>query len=290
MTQTSGTFVKAGSFSYGESRRTPPLEGTSLHPLKELHSTEIIVWRDPGGSWACSPPVYDIQWDHPAQAVTQTSGIFVKQVVFLTVNHRGPLPVRELHSTDGTTVWRDPGGSWACLPPVYHSPCQRLSQICGAFLLSGPPLPPPPPTPTVNLHRPLPLLRNFTPPTKQECGDTLGILDLFSNHLVMIFGTGCDTDTWLRCKQLVFSNGQSPWAPPSEEFHSTSETLFVCFINILLFCSPPVYDFQWDHPAQTVTQTSGFDVNMSFSLQWITADPSLWGTSLHRRNNSVERP
>ena len=50
---------------------------------------------------------------------TQTSGIFVKQVVFHTVNHRGPLPLRELHSTGETTVWRDPGGSWACLPPVY---------------------------------------------------------------------------------------------------------------------------------------------------------------------------
>ena len=31
---------------------------------------------------------------------TQTSGIFVKQVVFHTVNHRGPLPLKELHSTD----------------------------------------------------------------------------------------------------------------------------------------------------------------------------------------------
>ncbi len=47
----------------------------------------------------------------PGKAVTQTSDIFVKQVVFLTVNHRGPLPLRELHSTDETIVWRDPGGS-----------------------------------------------------------------------------------------------------------------------------------------------------------------------------------
>ena len=34
-----------------------------------------------------------------------------KQVVFLTVNHHGPLPVKELHSTGETIVWRDPGGS-----------------------------------------------------------------------------------------------------------------------------------------------------------------------------------
>ncbi len=42
----------------------------------------------------------------------------MKQVIFLTVNHCGPLPLRELHSTDETIVWRDPGGSWACLRPV----------------------------------------------------------------------------------------------------------------------------------------------------------------------------
>ncbi len=34
-----------------------------------------------------------------------------KQVVFLTVNHSGPLPFRELHSTGETIVWRDPRGS-----------------------------------------------------------------------------------------------------------------------------------------------------------------------------------
>ena len=42
---------------------------------------------------------------------TQTSGTFVKQVVFLTVNHSGPLPCRDLHSTGETIVWRDPRGS-----------------------------------------------------------------------------------------------------------------------------------------------------------------------------------
>ena len=46
--------------------------------------------------------------------------VFVKQVVFLTVNHRGPLPLRELHSTDERLASRDPGGFWACLRPVYH--------------------------------------------------------------------------------------------------------------------------------------------------------------------------
>ena len=39
---------------------------------------------------------------------------------FSYVYHCGPLPLKELHSTGETIVWRDPGGSWACLPPVYH--------------------------------------------------------------------------------------------------------------------------------------------------------------------------
>ena len=53
-------------------------------------------------------------------AVTQTSDVFVKQVIFLKVNHRGPLPLRKLHSTNETIVWRDPGVSWACISPVYQ--------------------------------------------------------------------------------------------------------------------------------------------------------------------------
>ena len=41
--------------------------------------------------------------------------VFVKQVVFLTVNHRGPLPVRELHSTG--EIWC--GETLGDLEPVY---------------------------------------------------------------------------------------------------------------------------------------------------------------------------
>ena len=59
---------------------------------------------------------------------TQTSGIFVKQVVFHTVNHRRPLPLKELHSTGETIVWRDPGGSWACLPSAYK--CKHPATVC----------------------------------------------------------------------------------------------------------------------------------------------------------------
>ena len=69
------------------------------------------MWRDLGDL----VPVYDrftiaSEFTTP-EAGTQASDLFVNQVVFLTVNHRGPLPLRELHSTDDTLVWRDPGGS-----------------------------------------------------------------------------------------------------------------------------------------------------------------------------------
>ena len=46
------------------------------------------------------------------------------------VNHRGPLPLKELHSTGETIVWRDPGGSWACLPPVYDCVWNHTATCC----------------------------------------------------------------------------------------------------------------------------------------------------------------
>ena len=94
-------------------------------PFRELHSTdETIVWRDPGGSWACLRPFSITSELTLPEAVGNTDiyvcGVFVK-VVFLTVIHRRPLPLRELHSTDETIVWRDPGESWACLWPVTNT-------------------------------------------------------------------------------------------------------------------------------------------------------------------------
>ena len=56
----------------------------------------------------------------------QVAYIFVKQVVFLTVNHRGPLPLSELHSTDESIVWRDPGG----FELVYDYERIHISRVC----------------------------------------------------------------------------------------------------------------------------------------------------------------
>ena len=44
------------------------------------------------------------------------------------MNHCGLLPLRELHSTGETIVWRDPGGSWACLLPVHK--CNHPTTAC----------------------------------------------------------------------------------------------------------------------------------------------------------------
>ena len=99
---------EAGLFFNGESPQTPPLEGTS--PMTQQC----------GETLGDLEPVYDpflitSEFTIPG-AVGGTDihvcGVFVKQVIFLTVNHRGPLPLRELHSTDDTIniVWRDPWG------------------------------------------------------------------------------------------------------------------------------------------------------------------------------------
>ena len=66
-------------------------------------TTIDIVWRDPGGSWACLRPGSDYEWIHLSRGCDTdiyVCGVFVKQVVFLTVNHHRSLPFRELHSTD----------------------------------------------------------------------------------------------------------------------------------------------------------------------------------------------
>ena len=99
----------------------------------------------PGGCWAYLP-VSDHNWWPLCNTLAQifpknddsvanwpchtlwhrhVCGILLNEVIFLTVNLCGPLPVRKLHSTGETIVWRDPGGSWACLRPVsdYERTC-----------------------------------------------------------------------------------------------------------------------------------------------------------------------
>ena len=99
---------KAGCFSYGESLQTPPLEGISLH--RRNNSVER-----PWGILSLFMTCVQLQMNSFTlpEAVTDLICVilFLQQVVFLTVNHCRPLPLRELHSTDEAIVWRDPGGS-----------------------------------------------------------------------------------------------------------------------------------------------------------------------------------
>ena len=101
------------------------------YPRKLPSLDEKVVWRIPGESWACSRPEFHFDWIHPPSGcVTHICDVCVEQVVFLTVYHRGPLPLRELHPTDETWVWRDPGGSWACLWPVFDNGWIRFARSC----------------------------------------------------------------------------------------------------------------------------------------------------------------
>ena len=77
-----------------------------------LYRVQIFLKNDDSVS------VIQVNWSCQRLRHRNVCGILVNQVVFLTVNHRGPLPLRELHSTDETIVCRDPGGSLVFSLPV----------------------------------------------------------------------------------------------------------------------------------------------------------------------------
>ncbi len=101
-------FCKAGSFSNGESPRTLP--------LKELHSTgETIVWRDPGGSWACLPPVY-----HLFMIVCE---ITLPQAVTCTTPKKHTMSRRrETQEMLTRTKPQEELGTKRCIPPLPPTP------------------------------------------------------------------------------------------------------------------------------------------------------------------------
>ena len=101
--QTCSIFEEQVGFSYGESPRAPPLEGTSLH-RRNKERGETLGDLEPVSDLSTVKSEFTLE-----EAVTQT--YIVERVVFLTVNHRGPLSSREFHSTDEISVWRDPGRS-----------------------------------------------------------------------------------------------------------------------------------------------------------------------------------
>ena len=156
---------------------------------------------------------------------TYVCGVSVKQVVFLTANHRGPLPLRELHSTDDTIVWRDPGGSWACLRPVsdyeWIPPSRgcrwhrhtRMWRLCEAGRFSYGVSPRTPPLEGTSLHR-----RH----NRYSVERPWGILSLFTTRFRLRVNSPFQrlwhrhTCMWRLCKAGRFSYGESPWTPPLE--------------------------------------------------------------------------
>ena len=137
----------------------------------------------------------------------------MEQVIFLTVNHRGPLLLRELHSTDETLVWRDPGGSWACLRPVSE----------------------------------------WIYPAKD-----------------------CDTDTWGFCGASRFSYGESPRTPPLEgtSLHRRNNSVERPWGILSLFTTC----FRVNSSCQRLWHRHVASLwSKSFFLRRITADPSPWG-------------
>ena len=73
---------------------------------RTLKRTEPLNWVEEDLSKF--PVNSDKQKTNKKTLKRQSKGhVFVKQVCF----SYGPLPLRELHSTDETLVWRDPGGS-----------------------------------------------------------------------------------------------------------------------------------------------------------------------------------
>ena len=148
----------------------------------------------------------------------------MKQVIFLTVNHRGPLPLRELHSTDDTIVWRDPGGSWACLRPVSDYKWIHPFRVCrwhrhtcmwhpfeaGHFSYGESPRTPP--LEGTSLHR-----------WHNSVERPWGILSLFTTcfyykwiHPFIVCRWHRHTCMWHPCEAGRFSYGELPRTPPLE--------------------------------------------------------------------------
>ena len=116
-------------FFHGESPIPPPPDTHTITINPRRNITQPTK-QECGDFQEDLEPVYDpfptsSEFTLPAAMMTQTFGVFVEQVVLLTVNHRGSLPSKELHSTDETRVWRDPGGSLCLFTTRF-----RLRMIC----------------------------------------------------------------------------------------------------------------------------------------------------------------
>ena len=219
------------------------------------------------------------------------------------MNHRGPLPLRELHSTDDTIVWRDPGGSWACLRPVsdyeWIPPSRgcrwhrhtRMWRLCEAGRFSYGVSPRTPPLEGTSLHR-----RH----NRYSVERPWGILSLFTTRFRLRVNSPFQrlwhrhTCMWRLCKAGRFSYGESPWTPPLEgtSLHRWNNSverpwgiLSLFTTRFRLRVNSPFQRLWYRHTCMWRLCKAG-----RFSYGGSPWTPPLEGTSLHRWNNSVERP
>ena len=242
----------AGRFSYGESPRTPPLEGTSLHRWNNsverpwgilslfttcLHAGVTVTWRlcKAGrfsyGESPRTPPLEGTSLHRWNNSVERPWGILS---LFTTCLHAGV-----------TVTWR----------------------LCKAGRFSYGESPWTPPLEGTSLHR-----------WNNSVERPWGILSLFTTCL----HAGV-TVTWRLCKAGRFSYGESPRTPPLEgtSLHRWNNSVERPWGILSLFTTCL-------HAGVTVTWRLCKAGRFSYGESPWT--PPLEGTSLHRWNNSVERP
>ena len=100
---------------------------------------------------------------------------------------------------------------------------------------------------------------NFTPPMKQECGETLGdlkpVYDLFMMSQFSL--PKAVTDRWHLCKADRFSYGKSPWTPPLEGTSLHRRKIVWRDPGGSGACLRPVYGYHWSHPTKGCDTDNG---------------------------------
>ena len=250
--------------------------------------TTDLVWRDPGGSWACLWPGSNYKWNHLSRGCDTdiyVCGIFEKQVVFLMVNH---------FTDDNRYSVERPWGILSLFTTWFrlwvNSPFQRLWHrhiyVCGIFEKQVVFL-------TVNHRGPLPFRELHSTDDNRYSASVerpWGILSLFttcSDYEWIHLSRGC---RWHRhiyvcgtfVKQVVFLPVNHRGPLPFRELHSTDDNRSSVerpwgILSLFTTCS----DYKWIH----LSRGCDTDIHMyvaslwsrSFFLWWITVDPSPLG-------------
>ena len=206
------------------------------------------------------------------------------------MNHCGPLPLKELHSTGETIVWKDPGGSWACLPPVYK--CNLPATVrdtCGIH-------------PKQHTKK-RGVIRNTKRPKSQEeelgCGQKKCIKKTQRQAIRMKGAlwnvkrseiTKLTTIAGLKKAKEKLLKWTSQIRKEPYENHSEKNRVPRRRVQILVIEEGLAKSSKKQHSESENTDKWHLCKAGSFSYGETPWTPPLEGTSLHRWNNSVERP